>query len=1139
MKSTNELRVFISSTFRDLQEEREHLIKKIFPEIRSLCRERGITFTEVDLRWGITEEEAERDGIIRICLEEIDRCRPYFIGILGERYGWMPSSDETNHVGDEFPSIVASIAAGASITEMEIIHGVLANPAMAGHAFFYFRDRTATPSKFVDTDEDAIARLQELKDRIRRSGFPVRESFLTPVELGEWLQSDLWRLLDNEYPASEAPSVLEIERRSHTAFASSRRRAYIPNPQPLKEFTAWLAEGTTPLVVSAESGLGKSALAAYLTETFRAQHPSAVIIEHYVGASEQSGSALSLARHLIEEVRQRFSISEEPPIDPKKLLSECGNWLWRLGNPAAGQGQPVLVVLDALNQLDEEGRRLAWLPPVVPENLKLLVTATPGDVHEILRARGWQQLVLEPINEERVRQSIVLRYLGEFHKAIAPEQLRRITSDQKASSPLYLRVVAEELRLHGEHETLAEVIGHYVAGHDLDELFQQVLERMERDYGAGSVSEVLGLIWASRSGLSEAELLELTATSRLDLSRLLFALDYHLLHKDGLLGFFHDYLRRATAKRYLVEERARRDQLAALARYFEAQPVTLRSTLELLHALELQGERKRLEEVLAEVDRFELLWQGEARFEVLRLWSTAERERISAAVCGGLAEWQQQQQQPDTDRLDEVLAKLSELLKETGCWNDAVRLCGERVAIARSTGQRQREGDALAVLSQLENLQGGYAEAEEHAHEAEVIARELGDHRNIASAVGSRGDVHLHRGEYTEALACYAEQESIARELGDHPAIAYAVAYRGRVHRERGEYSEALACYAEAESIARELGDRKGITIAVGNRGILYNARREHAEALACYAEQEAIARELGDRQSIASAVGHRGIVHIHRGEYSEALACYAEQEAIARELGDRKSIANAVGSRGNVYVYRGEHAEALACYAERESIMRELGDRNGIATVLFNRGFVHQFQGEYSEALACYAEAADVFRNMGRPYELSNCLQGTAQVLLDRVELSEGMPEYLPEYVLGATIGTWRAMSLRLARQRAAECVAISEEISKPDTLFGGRILLAQITATEGNAEAAEAMLQKMLEEANDDIQRAELHYCFWTLASDHSSGLARPVVSKASQRESHRGEALRLCRELLKKTPIPVYHKRIEELEAAGKGS
>lgn len=46
MPQSNELRVFISSTFRDLQEEREHLIKKIFPEIRALCRDRGIRFTE-------------------------------------------------------------------------------------------------------------------------------------------------------------------------------------------------------------------------------------------------------------------------------------------------------------------------------------------------------------------------------------------------------------------------------------------------------------------------------------------------------------------------------------------------------------------------------------------------------------------------------------------------------------------------------------------------------------------------------------------------------------------------------------------------------------------------------------------------------------------------------------------------------------------------------------------------------------------------------------------------------------------------------------------------------------------------------------------------------------------------------------
>src|SRR2546430_2171262 len=93
-KKANELRVFISSTFRDLQEEREHLVKKVFPEIRALCREQGISFTEVDLRWGLTDEDVALGKMIRTCLEEIDHCRPHFIGITGDRYGYIPQLHE-------------------------------------------------------------------------------------------------------------------------------------------------------------------------------------------------------------------------------------------------------------------------------------------------------------------------------------------------------------------------------------------------------------------------------------------------------------------------------------------------------------------------------------------------------------------------------------------------------------------------------------------------------------------------------------------------------------------------------------------------------------------------------------------------------------------------------------------------------------------------------------------------------------------------------------------------------------------------------------------------------------------------------------------------------------------------------------
>ena len=94
---SREVRVFISSTFRDMDSERNYLVKTIFPQLHKRCQERGVEFTELDLRWGVTEEEAKHGKVIKICFSEIDRYRPsmpFFIGILGERYGWIPTLEE-------------------------------------------------------------------------------------------------------------------------------------------------------------------------------------------------------------------------------------------------------------------------------------------------------------------------------------------------------------------------------------------------------------------------------------------------------------------------------------------------------------------------------------------------------------------------------------------------------------------------------------------------------------------------------------------------------------------------------------------------------------------------------------------------------------------------------------------------------------------------------------------------------------------------------------------------------------------------------------------------------------------------------------------------------------------------------------
>ena len=129
-------RVFVSSTFSDLKVERNALARWVFPRLRALCEARGYKFQAVDLRWGVREEAALDQQTVRICLEEVARCRrlsprPNFIALLGDRYGWCPP-----------PSM---IPAG----ELEALRPLLSGANTALVDKWYQRDDNAVPTEYV------------------------------------------------------------------------------------------------------------------------------------------------------------------------------------------------------------------------------------------------------------------------------------------------------------------------------------------------------------------------------------------------------------------------------------------------------------------------------------------------------------------------------------------------------------------------------------------------------------------------------------------------------------------------------------------------------------------------------------------------------------------------------------------------------------------------------------------------------------------------------------------------------------------------------------------------------------------------------------------------------------------------------
>lgn len=148
---TKIFRVFVSSTFTDMKEERKILQKEVFPKLEKFCESNGAKFQVVDLRWGVNEESSLNQKTLQICFNEIDRCqrispKPNFLILLGNKYGWQPIPEIIPY--NEMSLILYSI----SSNDKELIKK------------WYWIDTNAVPQEYVLQPKEKLINYQNETD---------------------------------------------------------------------------------------------------------------------------------------------------------------------------------------------------------------------------------------------------------------------------------------------------------------------------------------------------------------------------------------------------------------------------------------------------------------------------------------------------------------------------------------------------------------------------------------------------------------------------------------------------------------------------------------------------------------------------------------------------------------------------------------------------------------------------------------------------------------------------------------------------------------------------------------------------------------------------------------------------------------
>jgi len=703
--------VFISSTFKDMHSERDILVKQAFPKLREKLLPYRIKLLDIDLRWGITEDQAENDETIDFCLESIENCRPFFLGIMGERYGWIPEKKPVKVV-NKFPERV-------SITAMEIYHGVLNDKddteAKAldklvsrfsksangnSNALFFFRDaefeKTMPPElrEIVESESEEQQQKQtELKELIREYPFKCKpiENYtcnykgvtvdwplleeeapelvkkhlsgnikngvvetevynMLPDEVKQWLKingtiylngleafaqkviDDLWDVLSKAFPKLNAPpeasaDINLLEDDEHLRFLDEVTALFVGRSQILQTISNDLKTSSTPVVIAGSTGTGKSALLGTVVKQWKSDNPNGEVIVHFAGASILENNPENLFHRLLRKLKSLGSAVGNGNETESGFIADD---LIRVIE-AVSSGRQLLIAIDDFDLIfADRGFDLRWIPESLNQNIIVLLTLSDDQVlanHHFKQLKQIGCIFRQiPVLQKEERKLLIRQLPALSAKTMDNKHIELLSNHSSSNLPLFLSIALEELRMFGSYERLEKRIRMFpeqTGKEGLQEVYHQIIQRLEKELGSEVVVRPLSLLACSVTGLSESEVKVLCPEISPDKLALLWReLRIHLNTKEGLLSFYHKSLLDTIQKYYLSVEDKRKSYHTELTTFFSNQADQSRVTRELPEHYYQSGQIEKLRQYLFTMENF-LFMQKQIPEQLQSWWNKA------------------------------------------------------------------------------------------------------------------------------------------------------------------------------------------------------------------------------------------------------------------------------------------------------------------------------------------------------------------------------------------------------------------------------------------------------------------------------------------------------------------------------------
>lgn len=540
MGTGRQIRVFLSSTFVDMQEERDYLIKKIFPSIKAECRRRRVDFVALDLRWGINEEAAKSGKVVEICMDEIVRSRPFFIGLVGGRYGWIPEENEpsiSERLLAKYPWIKECIAEKMSITEMEMQFGVLRHPTSV-NAYFFQKADAAVPRKYRERKgSDKAKRLEELKSEIRQAaeqGKCKSQTYFSLESLGKQVYEALMAAINELYP---------VEEHSRYHMLSMMQNEYLEGLRKV-----YIRYGDEPelvgnVIVTGPHGIGKSALVANRGACGMQEDTFLIytVVNNEVNTAEECRRLFLYELSRYVEGIDLSVLDADGYVDLKRILNRVG---------FAGK---VRWVIDGFDRLSSEVEVLgSWLNDLPPQLSEVILTVTDASALSSTVVKRFTKIEVNALNPGEI-VGITREFLAAFSKSLSVSQEFHISNAAVLTVPEVLKLFLKELIQFGIYEQLDGFLNDYLDVESVCGFYDKLLGRFDADFGYEKMRLLFGSLIMCRSGLPEDEMIRLLGLKNIEWAAICDAVSPFVVSRFGYLFMEDASMTDSARKHYGVD----------------------------------------------------------------------------------------------------------------------------------------------------------------------------------------------------------------------------------------------------------------------------------------------------------------------------------------------------------------------------------------------------------------------------------------------------------------------------------------------------------------------------------------------------------------------------------------------------------